>query len=252
MRANWRRHSRASGVVRHPDFPWHEIPYATPAFNDFVIYQLHVGTFFTPKLPAKGGTFLDVAAKIPYLAELGVTAIQLLPIQEFHTEFSQGYNGIDYFSPEMDYAVADDALPDYLPAINQRLAGKGLKAYARDDLRGEMNQLKALIDLCHIDGIAVLLDAVYNHAGGEFDEESMYYFDRQTRTGDQSRSLYFCNKGHAGGLVFDFSKPEVRDFLIQNAQFFLNEYRVDGFRYDQVSVIDHDGAPNGWSFLPGF
>jgi 1,4-alpha-glucan branching enzyme len=48
--------------------------------------------------------------------------------------------------------------------------------------------------------------------------------------------------------VFDFGKPEVRDFLIQNAKFFLDEYRVDGLRYDQVSVIDHDGAPHGWSF----
>jgi 1,4-alpha-glucan branching enzyme len=48
--------------------------------------------------------------------------------------------------------------------------------------------------------------------------------------------------------VFDFAKPEVRDFLIQNAKFFLDEYRVDGFRYDQVSVIDHDGAPHGWRF----
>ena len=61
-------------------------------------------------------------------------------------------------------------------------------------------------------------------------------------------SLYFTDKGHAGGLVFDFGKPEVRDFLIQNAKFFLDEYRVDGFRYDQVSVIDHDGAPHGWGF----
>ncbi|OUL71008.1 alpha-amylase family glycosyl hydrolase [Paraburkholderia hospita] len=58
-------------------------------------------------------------------------------------------------------------------------------------------------------------------------------------------SLYFTATGHAGGLVFDFEQPEVRDFLIQNAKFFLNEYRVDGFRYDQVSVIDHDGAPGG-------
>ena len=61
-------------------------------------------------------------------------------------------------------------------------------------------------------------------------------------------SLYFADKGHAGGLVFDFAKPEVQDFLIQNAKFFLDEYRVDGFRYDQVSVIDHDGAPHGWRF----
>lgn len=235
-------------VVRRPDFPWHDTGYTRPRFNDVVIYQLHVGTFYTPRLPAKGGTFLDVAAKLPYLAELGITAIQLLPIQEFQTEFSQGYNGTDYFSPEMDYAVADDVLPDYLPAINRLLADRGLASYAPASLRGEMNQLKALIDLCHIHGIAVLLDVVYNHAGGEFGKESLYYFDRQASTGDHSRSLYFCNNGHAGGLVFDFAKPEVRDFLIRNACFFLDEYRVDGFRYDQVSVIDHDGAPNGWSF----
>ena len=50
-----------------------------------MIYQLHVGTFFTPNLPGKAGTFLDVARKIPHLADLGVTAIQLLPIQEFQT-----------------------------------------------------------------------------------------------------------------------------------------------------------------------
>ena len=73
--------------------------YVTPRFHDFVIYQLHVGTFFTPNLPRKAGTFLDVARKIPHLAELGVTAIQLLPIQEFQTQFSLGYNGTDYFSP---------------------------------------------------------------------------------------------------------------------------------------------------------
>jgi 1,4-alpha-glucan branching enzyme len=70
-----------------------------------VIYQLHVGTFFTPNLPGKAGTFLDVARKIPHFADLGVTAIQLMPIQEFQTQFSLGYNGTDYFSPEMDFAV---------------------------------------------------------------------------------------------------------------------------------------------------
>ena len=94
-------------IVRKADFPWHESGYRTPRFEDFLIYQLHVGTFFTPNLPRKGGTFLDVARKIPHLAALGVTALQLLPIQEFQTQFSLGYNGTDYFSPEMDFAVAD-------------------------------------------------------------------------------------------------------------------------------------------------
>ncbi|HEV2805287.1 MAG TPA: alpha amylase C-terminal domain-containing protein [Chthoniobacterales bacterium] len=235
-------------VIRKTDFPWHETEYVTPRFQDFVIYQLHVGVFFTPNLPARGGTFLDVARKIPHLSNLGVTAIQLLPIQEFLTQFSKGYNGVDYFSPEMDFAVEDADLPPYAGHVNALLEARGLAPYQIADLRGEMNQLKALIDLCHLHGLAVLLDVVYNHAGGEFGEESIYFFDRQSFAGGNSNSLYFTDRGHAGGLVFDFGKPEVRDFLIENAIFFLDEYRVDGLRYDQVSVIDRDGAPHGWRF----
>ncbi len=94
-----KRLSPSDCIIRETDFPWHDTGYVTPRFHNFVIYQLHVGTFFTPRLPGKAGTFLDVARKVPYLAELGVTAIQLLPIQEFQTKFSLGYNGTDYFSP---------------------------------------------------------------------------------------------------------------------------------------------------------
>jgi 1,4-alpha-glucan branching enzyme len=238
----------AGCIVRETDFPWHYTGYATPRFADFVIYQLHAGTFHTPRLP-RGGTFLDVALKLPYLDELGVTAVQLLPIQEFQTEFSMGYNGTDYFAPEMDFAVADADLPGYAAQVNALLAARGLAPYREEDLRGEMNQLKAFVDLCHVHGIAVLLDVVYNHAGGSWGDESIWFFDRQPTDGGDRDSLYFTDVDHAGGRVFDFAKPEVRDFLIQNARFFLDEYRLDGFRYDQVSVIDHDGWPHGWDFL---
>ena len=238
-------------IVRETDFPWHETGFRTPDFSNFVIYQLHVGVFFTPHLPRRGGTFLDVAAKIPYLSSLGVTALQLLPIQEFQTTFSKGYNGTDYFSPEMDFGAPDADLPGYADALNALLDARGLARYAVADLRGEMNQLKALIDLCHVHGLAVLFDVVYNHAGGDFGDQSMYFLDRQPGQDPPpnfGNSLYFGWHEHAGGRVFDFAKPEVRAFLIDNARFFLEEYRVDGFRYDQVSVIDHDGAPDGWRF----
>ena len=235
-------------IIRKTDFPWHECGYLTRPFHQLVLYQLHVGTFFAPHLPEKGGTFLDVACKVPYLAELGVTALQLLPIQEFQTTFSLGYNGTDYFSPEMDFAVTDDAVPSYLAEVNKLLDAKSQLRYRQEDLRGEMNQLKALVDLCHLYGLAIIFDVVYNHAGGDFGEQSIYFFDRQSVGEGNRNSLYFMDKGHAGGLIFDFGKPEVCDFLIQNAKFFLNEYRVDGFRYDQVSVIDQDGAPHGWRF----
>lgn len=234
-------------IVRAPDFPWHETGWRTSRFDGFVIYQLHVGTFDPPTPPA-AGKFLDVALKVPYLAELGVTAIQLLPIQEFQTAFSLGYNGTDYFSPEMDYGVADAQLAPYQSQLDRLLEARGLAPYPDGALRGEMNQLKALVDLCHAYGLALILDVVYNHAGGDFGDESMYFLDRQPAAGGNRNSLYFSDVGHAGGLVFDFGKPEVRDFLIRNACFFLDEYRVDGFRYDQVSVIDHDGAPHGWRF----
>lgn len=236
-------------IIRKIDFPWHDTGFVTPRFRNFVIYQLHVGSFYTANLPRKAGTFLDVARKIPHLSELGVSALQLLPIQEFQTSFSLGYNGTDYFSPEMDFAVEDSDLKPYVDEANELLDAKGLTRYQVDDLRGEMNQLKALIDLCHIYGLAVILDVVYNYAGGDFGDQSLYFFDRQpTSGGVKNNSLYFNGKGHAGGEVFDFGKPEVQDFLIQNAKFFLDEYRVDGFRYDQVSVVDHDGAPHGWKF----
>jgi 1,4-alpha-glucan branching enzyme len=235
-------------IIRKTDFPWHDTGFVTPQFQNFVIYQLHVGTYFTPNLPTKGGTFLDVASKIPHLAALGTTSVQLMPIQEFQTSFSLGYNGTDYFSPEMDFGVDDADLVPYVVKANALLDAKGLRRYDAQDLRGEMNQLKALIDLCHIHGLAVILDVVYNHAGGDFGDQSMYFLDRQANPMDNRNSLYFTDRGHAGGLVFDYSKPEVRDFLIQNAKFYLSEYQVDGFRYDQVSVIDHDGAPNGWGF----
>ena len=186
-----------SCIIRDPAFPWHETGYVTPGFSDFVIYQLHVGVFYAPNLP-QCGTFLDVASKIPYLADLGVTIIQLLPIQEYSTPFSEGYNNLDFYSPEMQYGVADADLPAYLKAVNALLTAKGLKPYELHELKGEMNQLKALVDLCHVYGLGVIFDQVYNHAGGGWDPGCLYYFDREV-----DDPLYFTNVGFVGGLVFD-------------------------------------------------
>lgn len=236
-------------VVRRSSFPWHETGFRTPAFNDFVIYQLHVGAFHTPRFPTTG-TFLDVVDKIPYLADLGVTAIQLLPIQEFPGDFSLGYNGTDYFSPEMAYAVEDADLRPYFERANALLAAKGLAPYVAGDLRGEMNQLKVLVDLCHVYGLAVVFDLVFNHAGGRFGEESLWFFDRQhgVEVPEWWKSLYFSDRGWAGGVVFNFQSDPVRSFLIDNARFYLDEYRVDGFRFDEVSVIDRESYGRGWDF----
>lgn len=236
-------------VARQADFPWHTTGYRTPAFHDFVIYQLHVGAFHTPRFP-KTGTFLDVAEKIPYLIDLGVTAIQLLPIQEFPRAFSLGYNGTDYFSPEMAYGVADAELAPYLERANALLTERGLAPYGLDDLHGEMNQLKALVDLCHVSGLAVIFDLVFNHAGGDFGDQTLWFFDRQQgiEVPKWWNSLYFSDQTWAGGVVFNFQSDPVRAFLIDNAKFLLDEYRVDGFRFDEISVIDHNSYGRGWDF----
>jgi 1,4-alpha-glucan branching enzyme len=101
-----------------------------------------------------------------------------------------------------------------------------------------------LVDILHVSGMAVIFDVVYNHAGGDFGDESLYFFDLLPR-GNQNDSLYFTDRAWAGGLGFAYWNAGVRQFLIDNAISFLAEYHIDGFRYDEVSVIDNFG---GWSF----
>lgn len=238
-------------LVRDPaTYPWHDAGFRPPAFNDVIIYQLHVGVFYgVDRLGRDKRTsvakFLDTVTRISYLRELGVNTIQLLPIQEFPFDNSLGYNNVDLYSPEMAYQVEDTPeLDRYLAQVNALLAEKGAAPLSRDVLLPGPNQVKALVDLLHLNGMAVIFDLVYNHAGGGFDDESMYFFDRKVR-GNQNDSLYFSDRGWAGGLSFRYWDAPVSDFLIQNSKFLLNEYHVDGFRFDEVSVIDNHG---GWFF----
>ncbi|HWZ90690.1 MAG TPA: alpha amylase C-terminal domain-containing protein [Polyangiaceae bacterium] len=238
-------------VVRAPDgYRWRAADFRAPEFSELIIYQFHFGVFYAKDEQGndirRGRVckFLDAVDRVAYWADLGVNAVMPLPFQEFQTESSLGYNGTDLFSPEMDYAVRAADLGPYYARVNQLLAAKGLGALAADELTGQVNQLKVFIDLCHLYGIAVIADVVYNHAGGSFDDQSLYFFDREPGP-DKNQSLYFLSDEHAGGQVFAFWKREVRQFLIDNGKALLSEYRLDGLRYDQVTVIDEHG---GWFF----
>jgi 1,4-alpha-glucan branching enzyme len=235
-------------VVRDPrDYPWHDQTWQTPAFNDLIIYQLHVGTFWAQDQTgrdvrsARGGTFLDVVEKLQHLKMLGINAIQLLPVQEFETAFSMGYNGVDYFSPEEKYFVAADQLRWRLARVNAMLARFGKQPLTELELSRGVDQLKCLIDLSHLQGIAVIFDLVYNHAGGGFDERSIWFYDRQV-TDNFNNSLFFTDQGWAGGQIFAYWNDWVSGFLIDNARFFLTEFRIDGIRYDEVRVIENNGG----------
>lgn len=253
----WKRDPRAREIVA-PDwncivvdpaaYPWHDDAFKPAAFEDLIVYQLHVGTYSavgpdgSDRRRDRVAKFLDVADRLTHLVELGVNAVQLLPIVEYPTTFSLGYNGTDYFSPEFDYAVPARELPAYLGRANALLSARGHAPVAEEHVRSAAGQLRLLVDLFHVHGIAVLFDVVYNHAGGDFGDESLYFFDR-AQTGDNNQSLYFTAEGWAGGLIFAYWNDSVRQYLIDNAVFLTEEFHVDGLRYDEASVIDRYG---GW------
>jgi 1,4-alpha-glucan branching enzyme len=230
-------------------YPWHDSAFVTPDFSNMIIYQLHVGTY-AQSAPSKASTFLDVIGKIEYMAALGINVLQPLPIDEMETDPSLGYNGADYFSPDFPYVVyGQAALAGYLTTVNRLLAQKGFSPLALSDITPGPAQLKAMVDLCHLYGIAVTFDVVYNHAGGFFgDDQSLYFWDRAADTSDNNQSLYFTNMGLAGGLSFALWNDDVRQFIINSARYYIQEFHVDGFRYDEISALLSMNEDSGWSF----
>jgi 1,4-alpha-glucan branching enzyme len=234
-------------LVRSPSsFPWHDQGFRLAEFRDLILYQLHVGVFYD--VDANGhdkrlrvAKFLDILDRVDYLRDLGVNAIQLMPIQEFPSESSMGYNGVDLFAPEMAYTVLDDDLARYVTKANALLGAHGQPPLTAAQLESGPNQLKCLIDILHLNSMGVLFDLVFNHAGGGFDDFCLYFFDRQP-IGDNNRSLYFTDQGWVGGLVFAYWNQDVRQFLIDNAVASIEEYHIDGMRYDEVTVIDTHGG----------
>ena len=229
-------------------FPWQDWSWRTPDFRDLIIYQFHIGTWYGPNRESRVATFLDVLDRLEYLADLGVNAIEPLPIVEFSTPRSLGYNGSDLFSPEMDYQIPDGELNRYVGLANRLLTQQGRSPLTRGMLAIGINQLKAMVDICHHYGIAVIFDVVYNHASGDIkgQPESIYFFDRANGI-NPNDSLYFTDQDHTGP-VFAFWNRDVRQFLIDNAKFFIDEYHIDGYRYDQVTVIDKQNVGHGWLF----
>jgi 1,4-alpha-glucan branching enzyme len=265
----------AAVVRRVRQFPWHDAGFRTPEFADMVVYQLHIGTY-APARPGWAGTFLDVVERIPYLVALGVNVVQPLPVYEMEDSPSIGYPGLGYqgadlYSPAIDYAVYHaDSLEGYLVTINRLLAAKGFGPMTPADITPGYAQMKAMVDLLHVYGIAVAFDVVHNHAGGwaqtyrvpqsvsrdgllHGDDCSLYFWDRARSAGpdgsyDNNQSLYFTDQGFVGGLSFALWNADVRGFLLQNARFHVEELHADGFRYDEISMLLAMNRASGWEF----
>jgi 1,4-alpha-glucan branching enzyme len=238
----------ADCLVHDPaSYPWHDGGFRPPEFRDLILYQLHIGTYYA--VDAQGhdkrasvGKFLDLLDRLDYLRDLGINGIQLLPVQEFPSETSRGYNGVDLYSPEMAYQVEGDGeLSRYLWKANALLARAGQSPLTLEQLRPGPNQLRCVIDIFHLNGIAVLFDLVFNHAGPGFNDQCIKFLDRQPY-GDDNRSLYFTEQSWVGGNIFAYWNESVRQFLIDNVAQCLEEFHIDGIRYDEVTVIDTHGG----------
>jgi len=184
-------------------FDWGENSFASPGWTELVIYELHVGSF--NELAGQTiGTLEDAAAKLPYLRDLGINALELLPVATFEGAVSWGYDPGVPFSVERPYGGPDG--------------------------------LKAFVQAAHALGIAVILDVVYNHFGPEGNYLHQYAPD------------FFTDRHHTPwGSAINFDGPgsvTVRDFFIQNALYWLEEYHFDGLRFDAVHAIIDDSTPD--------
>lgn len=216
--------SNGNSIVTDPAFDWQDKEFSMPSWNQLVIYEMHIGTF-NRKQKDRPGSFADVMEKLPYLQELGINAIEIMPPAEFSGMISWGYNPAHPFAIDKDY--------------------------------GGMLGFKRFVDAAHRHGMAVIIDVVYNHFGpGDLD---LWRFDGWSE-GDGG-GIYFYQDWRAktpwGHSRPDYGRSEVRQYIRDNALMWLDEYHVDGLRIDAISFIRNvnggsnpdEDLPDGWSLL---
>jgi 1,4-alpha-glucan branching enzyme len=228
--------SVGNGVIVDTTYDWQH-PFQSPPWNEMVVYEMHTRTF--PDDPTDNPTLFDELASpqnMDYLRELGVNTLLILPTAEFPGDVSWGYNPAHIFAVESSY--------------------------------GGPRKFKEFVDRAHANGFAVLLDVVYNHFGPSDIEHSVWQFDGWHQQWDgPTGGIYFYNDWRARTPWGqknrpDYGRGDVRQFIRDNALTWLEEYRVDGLRFDMTVFIRNvDGsdtdAPGdarnlggaGWSLL---
>lgn len=216
-------------------FDWGDIKQLEQPFEDLVIYETHVRGYTKDKSSGVSapGTFAGLKDKIPYLKDLGINAVELMPIFEFDEMESArvvddvqlynywGYNTVSFFAPNTSYAF-------------------------NEEHNHEGDELKSLIKALKENGIEVILDVVFNHTaeGNEMGpcfsfkgiDNNVYYM--------LTPDAHYYNFSGCGN-VMNCNHPVVRSFIIDCLRHWAIEYRVDGFRFDLASILgrDQNGAP---------
>jgi maltooligosyltrehalose trehalohydrolase len=184
-----------SRVTDPGDFDWDEGDWVGLAVRDLIIYELHVGSF------TEAGTFEAIIPRLELLRELGITAIELMPVAEFPGRRNWGYDGVSLYAPQSSY--------------------------------GGPTGLRRLVNAAHRAGLAVVLDVVYNHLG----PEGNYLRDFGPYFTDRYRTLW--------GEGWNLDGPEsdeVRRYILDNALYWMTEFRIDGLRLDAADTIVDQSA----------
>ena len=206
--------SGGNSIVYDPTaFNWAGDNFTNPPLNDLFIYELHIGTFPASAVPSR---FVAATNKLDYLKGLGINAVEIMPIAEFPTDDSWGYNPAQLFAVEnIGY--------------------------------GGVDGFKTFVKACHARGIAVLLDVVHNHYGpGDLE---MWNFDGYSGSG-VGGGIYFNQSDVAlqrtpyGDTRPNFNSLQVRNFVQDNFTMWLDECHVDGFRWDTPNLMMQDNNGN--------
>jgi len=209
--------STAAAVVVNPAFNWNDpglSTYKTPNFNETVIYELHIGSF-NPSSRTKKFSFAGAIEKLNYLKQLGVNAVEVLPVHE-NPEFGSGGN--KHTPPEYDWG--------YDP----------VQLFAIESSYGTPADFKEFIKQCHKRGIAVIVDVVYNHMSG--DNLLTQFGGWSSPTNPDGVYFYDKNRSDTGfGPRMDYGRPQVRSYIQDNALMYLREYQADGLRWDSTINI---------------
>lgn len=214
--------SVGNGVIYDPEaYDWGSDAYEIPAHNELVVYEMHIGSFYT-KNDDEVGTLELAADKFDHLVKLGVNAVEVMPVAEFAGDYSWGYNPAHIFAVESAYGGPD--------------------------------AFKTFVKTAHERGLAVILDVVYNHFGPS--DLDLWRFDGWGE-GDKG-GIYFYNDDRSstpwGDTRPDYGRDEVRRYIHDNAMMWLREYHLDGLRYDMTPYIRSVNAsgkdlPDGWGLM---
>jgi 1,4-alpha-glucan branching enzyme len=199
-----------------PPYTWGDTNWQRPPLRDLIIYELCVRDFAGERRGgrARFGDFDGVRARLDHLQRLGINAIELMPVSEFPGNSSWGYNPVFYMAPKWLY--------------------------------GRPAQLKRLVDEAHQQGIAVILDMVFNHAWGDHPYYRMYppmYTPDGKPLPDLNPFFHHPENGHAnswGGVDWDHASPYTLAYMQDAVRFWLDEYHMDGFRFDWVGGVEWD------------